>query len=79
MMTGLNTAQLEKVPFLIVLFCSRVPLQVPSPGLDYVRVPTELWKSRKNLENHQIKVHTWKNHGMSKNLNNHGKSWNFVK
>ena len=27
-----------------------------------------------NLENHQKKFHAWKNHGIWKNLNNHGKS-----
>ena len=25
-----------------------------------------------NLENHENKLHAWKNHGISKNLNNHG-------
>ena len=33
-----------------------------------------------NLENHKKKFHAWTNHGIYKNLNNHGKkSWNFVK
>ena len=30
-----------------------------------------------NLENHEKKLHAWKNHGILKNLNNHGKIMEF--
>ena len=30
-----------------------------------------------NLEHHEKKFHAWKNHGISKNLNNHGKIMEF--
>ena len=38
-----------------------------------------LWfpQAMENLENHQIKFHTWKNHGILENLNNHGKIMEF--
>ena len=30
-----------------------------------------------DLENHKIKFHTWKNHGIRKNMNNHGEIMEF--
>ena len=32
-----------------------------------------------NLENHLNKFHAWKNHGILKDLNNHGKIMEFCK
>ena len=43
----------------------------------YLQGSHKLWKSWKIWKNHEKKFHAWKNHGIWKNLNNHGKIMEF--